>query len=347
LIDFFPLAGPLLRLIDPETAHRLTLYALRLGLAPGGPPSDAPELAVSALGLDFSNPVGLAAGFDKNAEVPDAMLRLGFGFVEIGSVTPQPQVGNPRPRLFRLPEDRAVINRNGFNNDGLDVVERRLSARRRGGPGIVGANVGANKDSIDRAQDYVIGVERLVPLADYMTINISSPNTPGLRDLQGRDELNDLLSRVKALGGKRPVVLKIAPDLDAEGKEIIAEAALSHAIDGLIISNTTTARPNLAGRHRAQAGGLSGAPLFAASTAVLADMYTLTGGDITLIGAGGISTGADAYAKIRAGATLVQLYTALVYQGPGLVGKIKAELVELLRRDGFSQIGEAVGADRG
>lgn len=344
MIDFYPLAGPLLRLIDPETAHRLTVRALRLGLASGTSGRDAPELAVSALGLDFPNPLGLAAGFDKNAEVPDALLALGFGHVEIGSVTPKPQPGNARPRLFRLPEDRAVINRYGFNNEGLDVVERRLMARDR--TGIVGANVGANKVSVDRAQDYVAGVKRLAPLSDYLTINISSPNTPGLRDLQGRDELNDLLSRVKAAEADIPIVLKIAPDLDAEGKQIIAEAAMSHAIDGMIISNTTLDRPSLKGRHKDEAGGLSGAPLFEPSTAVLADMYKLTAGKIVLIGAGGISSGADAYAKIRAGATLVQLYTALIYQGPALVGRIKTDLAALLKRDGFGHIGEAVGADQ-
>jgi len=345
LIDLYPLVGPLLRLIDPETAHRMTVAALRTGLAPRAGGADAPELATSALGLEFANPLGLAAGFDKNAEVPDAMLAMGFGFVEIGSVTPQPQPGNPRPRLFRLPEDNAVINRYGFNNEGLDAVARRLAARKTPGRGILGANVGANKDSADRSEDYVTGVKRLAPLSDYMTINISSPNTPGLRDLQGKDELNDLLARVKAVAAGIPIVLKIAPDLDATATEIIAEAALDHAIDGMIISNTTLARPNLKGRHRDEAGGLSGAPLFETSTAVLADIYKLTGGKITLIGAGGIGSGADAYAKIRAGATLVQLYTALVFQGPALVGRIKTELVELLKRDGYAHIGEAVGAD--
>ena len=345
MIDLFPLVGPLLRLMDPETAHRLTVRAMATGLVPRASGPDAPELAITALGIDFPNPVGLAAGFDKNAEVPDAMLAMGFGFVEIGSVTPKPQPGNPRPRLFRLPEDRAVINRNGFNNEGLDVIERRLKARK--GKGIVGANVGANKDSADRSEDYVEGVKRLAALSNYMTINISSPNTPGLRDLQGRDELNELLTRVKAARDNTVVVLKVAPDLDAEGKEIIAEAALEHAIDGMIISNTTIARPNLIGRHKAETGGLSGVPLFEASTAVLSDMYRLTGGKITLIGAGGIASGADAYTKIKAGATLVQLYTALVYQGPALVGKIKSDLLTLLKEDGFAHIGEAVGIDHG
>jgi len=347
LIDLYPLAGPLLRAIDPETAHRMTVNALRFGLVPGVADKDAPELAVSALGLQFSNPVGLAAGFDKNAEVPDAMLNQGFGFVEIGSVTPKPQAGNPRPRLFRLPEDQAVINRNGFNNDGLDVIERRMKARRvkSGGKsrGIVGANIGANKDSADRTEDYVTGLKRLAPLSDYVTINISSPNTPGLRDLQGAEELDDLLGRVKAAGDGVTIVLKVAPDLDAEGRRIIADLAVRHAIDGMIISNTTIARPDLKGHHRDEVGGLSGVPLFEASTAVLADMYKLTGGKITLIGAGGISSGADAYAKIRAGATLVQLYTALVYQGPALVGRIKADLVDLLKRDGFTSVSDAVG----
>ena len=343
MIDLYPLAGPLLRAIDPETAHRITVNALRFGLVPGVAGADAPALAISALGLQFSNPVGLAAGFDKNAEVPDAMLKQGFGFVEIGSVTPQPQAGNPRPRLFRLPEDQAVINRNGFNNDGLDVIERRMKARLGKAKGIVGANIGANKDSTDRTEDYVTGLKRLAPLSDYVTINISSPNTPGLRDLQGAEELDDLLGRIKAAGDGVTIVLKVAPDLDAEGRRIIADLAVQHAIDGMIISNTTIARPDLKGHHRDETGGLSGVPLFEASTAVLADMYKLTGGKITLIGAGGISSGADAYAKIRAGATLVQLYTALVYQGPALVGRIKADLVDLLKRDGFTSVSKAVG----
>ncbi len=352
MIDFYPLVGSFLRLLDPETAHRCTVNALRSGIPLGRAGLDDARLNTRALGRDFPNPVGLAAGFDKNAEVPDAMLRLGFSFVEIGSVTPLAQPGNPRPRLFRLPEDRAVINRNGFNNDGLDVVEARLRKRHNRG-GILGANVGANKNSADRIGDYVTGVRRLAGLAEYLTINISSPNTPGLRDLQGREALDELLGRIVAARaevspeGREPVPLlvKIAPDLDQEGREIIAEAALRHAIDGMIISNTTIARPPLKGRHRDEVGGLSGAPLMGPSTDLLGEMYKMTGGRITLIGVGGISSGADAYAKIRAGATLVQLYTALVYAGPALVGRIKSDLAALLDGDGFDCVNDAVGVD--
>ena len=330
----------------------MTVNALRLGLPPRRAGADDVRLKTQAMGREFPNPVGLAAGFDKNAEVPDAMLRLGFGFVEVGSVTPLAQPGNPRPRLFRLPEDRAVINRNGFNNEGLDVVERRLRTR-RGRRGIVGANVGANKDSADRIGDYVACVKRLAGFAEFLTINISSPNTPGLRALQGRAALDELLERTKVArteitpAGEVPVplVLKIAPDLDTEGREIVAETALRHAIDGMIISNTTIARPPLKGRHRDEAGGLSGVPLMAPSTDLLGEMYKLTAGRIMLVGTGGISSGADAYAKLRAGATLVQLYTALVYAGPALVGRIKADLAALLAADGFACVNDAVGVD--
>jgi dihydroorotate dehydrogenase len=315
---------------------------------------DLSSLKVSALGLEFNNPLGLAAGFDKNAEVADAMLKLGFSFVEIGSVTPHPQLGNRRPRLFRLPEDQAVINRNGFNNGGLDYVAHHLASLRKPAGGLIGANLGANKDSVDRTEDYVIGFRRLASLSDYVVINISSPNTPRLRDLQRGQDLRGLLARIRKVrdeteakyGISPPVVLKVAPDLDDEGKKIIAEAVLEYGVDGLIVSNTSITRPDgLRSRHRTEEGGLSGAPLFTLSTRALSDMYKLTGGRVTLIGVGGISTGDHAYAKIRAGATLLQLYTALVYQGPTLITRIKEELSALLERDGFVHISDAVGAD--
>ena len=353
MIDLYPIAGPLLRRLDPETAHGVTVAALKSGLAPRSRMRDDPILRSSLWELDFANPVGLAAGFDKNAEVADAMLAQGFGFVEAGSVTPRPQPGNPRPRVFRMPEAKAMINRYGFNNDGLDVVEARLAAR-RGRPGLVGANVGKNKETVDAAADYAIGIRRLAPLASYLVINVSSPNTPGLRALQGREPLAELLDRALAAraeampagGAVPPLLLKIAPDLTEEDKRDIADVALSSGIDGLIVSNTTIARPpELPADVAKEAGGLSGAPLLAASTAVLADMYRLTDGKIPLIGCGGIASGRDAYAKIRAGASLVQLYTALVYHGPRLVEEIRRDLAALLRADGFTGLRDAVGAD--
>jgi len=347
----FDLTLPLLRLLPPETAHRTSIVALRAGIAPGPAEPDPPSLGIALWGWEFPNPVGLAAGFDKNAEVPDAMLRFGFGFVETGTVTPRPQPGNPKPRLFRLAEDGALVNRLGFNNEGLDAVRARLAAR-RGQPGLVGANLGKNKESADAIADYVAGVRALGALADYLVVNVSSPNTPGLRDLQRKSSLIALIEALKsaraaaAAPDPPPLLLKIAPDLsDAERAEI-AEAALETGIDGLIISNTTVARPaELRNPHASEAGGLSGKPLFAPSTALLADMYRRTRGDIPLIGVGGIASGADAYAKIRAGASLVQLYTALVYEGPGLVLRIKRDLAGFLARDGFANIAEAVGAD--
>lgn len=354
MIDLFALAGPVLRRLDPETAHGLTIRALAGGLVPAAPAGDDPILATRVLGLDFANPIGLAAGFDKNAEVVDPMLRLGFGFVEAGSVTPRPQSGNPRPRLFRLPAEGAVINRLGFNNEGLEPFAARLERRRAGGraPGIVGANLGKNKDTAEAADDYALGVARVAALADYLVVNVSSPNTPGLRALQGRAPLRALLGRVLEaraacrLDRAPPVLLKIAPDLTDEDKADIAAVALESGIDGLIVSNTTIARPaGIPEPLRSEAGGLSGRPLFAASTALLADMFRLTGGRLPLVGVGGVASGADAYAKIRAGASLVQLYSALIYGGPTLVRSIKAELAGLLRRDGFAALAEAVGAD--
>jgi dihydroorotate dehydrogenase len=339
---------PLLRLLPAERAHHVTLALLKAGLVPSARVVADPILATRQWGLDFPNPLGLAAGFDKNGEVPDAMLRLGFGFAEIGSVTPLPQPGNPKPRLFRLAEDKAVINRMGFNNRGLDFAAARLAARRPGG--IVGANLGKNKDSADAIADYAAGIARLGPLADYLVINISSPNTPGLRALQGRAPLRALVDGVAdALAGlleKKPLLLKIAPDLTVEDRADIAAIALDSPLAGLIVSNTTVERPkSLKSPLAGETGGLSGQPLFAPSTAVLAEMYRLTGGKLPLIGVGGIGSAEQAYAKIRAGASLLQLYSALVFSGPGLVGEINRGLAALLRRDGFASIGQAVGAD--
>ena len=353
MADLYHLARAVLTALPAETAHGLTVRALAAGLGPSAGDPDDPVLATTVAGLALANPIGLAAGFDKNGEVPDAMLRLGFGFVEVGSVTPRPQPGNPRPRVFRLRPDRAVINRLGFNNHGMEAVAARLARRGRDGPGVLGVNVGANKDAADRVRDYVTGIDRFARLADYLTVNISSPNTPGLRALQSRAALDDLLARVIAArdgaaagGSPTPLFLKIAPDLTDEDARDIADVALARAVDGLIVSNTTLARPDtLTSPHRGQAGGLSGRPLFKASTRVLADMYRLTDGRLPIVGVGGVSSGGDAYAKIRAGASLVQLYTALVYEGPGLVGRIKRELASLLKRDGFASVAAAVGAD--
>lgn len=347
----YRVAWPVLRALDPETAHRLSIRALTTGLVPR--PSSAEDdtvLQVSIWGRTLANPIGLAAGFDKNAEVCDPMLRLGFGFVEAGTVTPRPQAGNPRPRVFRLECDRALINRLGFNNEGLDAVAHRLARRQqRGKRGCVGINIGPNRDSTDPIAACAAMVTTLALLADYLVINISSPNTPGLRDLQQDASLRRLLTAVlnarSAAGTRIPILVKIAPDLDSAGLEAIAEAVSAVGIDGLIATNTTTARPEtLTDPHAEESGGLSGAPLFAGSTAVLSTLYRLTGGRIPLIGVGGVCSGADAYAKIRAGATLVQLYTALVYQGPSLVARIKRELAARLRADGFSSVAEAVGS---
>jgi dihydroorotate dehydrogenase len=321
-------------------------------LLPKAAPDD-PSLALKAFGLSFPNPIGLAAGFDKNAQVPDAMARFGFGFVECGTVTPKPQEGNPRPRLFRLVNDDAVINRMGFNNEGSTAAARNLRARR--GKGIVGINIGANKDSSDRVGDYAWCFSELAPLADYVTVNVSSPNTPGLRGLQNKDELTKLLGIMtnaraqlydatpQAHGLRKPILLKIAPDLDLQALDEIADVVRASGIEGLIVSNTTVARPVLKSRHAEESGGLSGKPLLEPSTRVLAEMHKRLNGAVTLIGAGGVSSGADAYAKIRAGASLVQLYTALVFHGPSLVGRIKRELLACLKRDGFARIGDAVG----
>ena len=346
LIDLYAVARPVLAYLPAEAAHRATIAALRLGLAPAAENRDDPALAVRLFGKDFPNPIGLAAGFDKHAEVPDALLRLGFGFVEVGTVTPRPQSGNPRPRIFRLREDEAVINRLGFNSEGMAAARARLARRARAG--IVGVNLGANRDSRDPASDYVEGLRQLGALADYVTINVSSPNTPGLRDLQERDKLRELVSRLAATRAAvhtaPPLLLKIAPDLDVAQLEDIVEVAIEGRIDALIVSNTTIARPaELKSRFRDEKGGLSGAPLFAPSTELLRAAHRLVRGRIPLVGVGGVRSGDDAYAKIRAGASLVQLYTALVYQGPGLIARLKRELSALLRRDGFATVSQAIG----
>ena len=344
--DLYSLVRPGLQALDAETAHRLTIMGLKTGFVPQAGKDD-PSLGINVFGLSFPNPVGLAPGFDKNAEVPDALLKLGFGFVEVGTFTPRPQAGNPRPRLFRLKEDKAVINRMGFNNDGLDAVKTRLEAR-QGRPGIIGGNVGANKDSEDRIADYVTAIKGILGLVSYITINISSPNTPGLRALQSRESLAELINRcIEARGAdKTPMLVKVAPDLVEADVEDIAAVALESGIDGLIVSNTTITRPDtLRSQHKAETGGLSGAPLFNASTEMLRRFHARVGHQMPLIGVGGIASGADAYAKIRAGASLVQLYSSLVYEGPGLVARIKTDLVKLLARDGFASVAEAVGAD--
>jgi dihydroorotate dehydrogenase len=351
-----PWSQRLLHRLEPEAAHLAALSALRLGLAPMPQPFDDPILSTRVWDLDFASPIGLAAGFDKDAEVIDPMLRAGFGFVEAGSVTPQPQPGNPKPRLYRLTEDRAVINRFGFNSQGLDAYVERLRARARTGRarGIVGANVGKNKETVDGAADYVTGVRAVAGLADYLVCNISSPNTPGLRGMQARAPIEDLLRRVlEARGeatpaGRRPppLLAKVGPDLDEQQVQDIAEVALSTGVDGLVIGNTTIERPpGLTSRDATQDGGLSGAPLLPRANACLAAFARATGGRLPIIGCGGVASGADAYAKIRCGASLVQLYSALVFYGLPLVNQIKRELADLLRRDGFTSLGDAVGAD--
>ena len=348
---FDALSLPFTRLLDPEDAHRLAIRGLRL-LPLAKPRPDDPRLAVRAFGLNFPNPVGMAAGFDKNAEVPDALLRLGFGFVEIGSVTPQPQAGNPRPRLFRLLEDSAVVNRMGFNNDGGDAVLRRLASRAHNG-GIVGVNVGANKDSPDRVADYVKLIETFAPVASYFTVNVSSPNTPGLRNLQQAAALDDLLAkvidareRVRKNAGDSPVLLKIAPDLSLPELDDVVHIARSRRVDGMIVANTTISRQaRLRDQRKAEQGGLSGRPLFRLSTRMVAETYVRAEGAFPLIGVGGIDSGGAALTKIRAGATLIQLYSPLIYKGLSLVGDIKADLISTLRRTSRDSLSEIVGAD--
>jgi dihydroorotate dehydrogenase len=351
VIRLLDLARPFTGLIDPEEAHRLALNALKLF------PSvslrrDDPRLSVSAFGLDFPNPLGIAAGFDKNADVPDAVLGLGFGFAEIGTVTPKPQPGNPRPRLFRLPSSGGVINRLGFNNDGFANAHARLKARAQR-PGIVGVNVGANKDSKDRPADYVKGIKTFADVASYFVVNISSPNTPGLRDLQGVEALDDLLARVmeardKAAEkhGRKAVFLKISPDLSLEELDEVVKTAMRRAVDALVVSNTTLSRPALLrDAHAKEGGGLSGRPLFSLSTFMLKQTYQRVGKEVPLVGVGGVDSAETAWAKITAGATLVQLYTGLVYQGFGLVPKIKRGLRKRLDQHGYNSILDAVGTE--
>jgi len=347
----FSLAKPALHALDAETAHQLTIRSLSL-MPAATAPNDDPRLGVDVFGRHFPNPVGLAAGFDKQCEVPDQLLSLGFGFVELGGVVPKPQEGNPRPRVFRLMQDEAVINRFGLNSDGLEVARQRLS-RRIGRPGVVGVNIGANKDSADRIADYVTCIRALCGLVDFLTINVSSPNTPGLRDLQGEAFLGDLLARsieVRNLADegrkKTTILLKIAPDISLETLDAIVATALKRGIDGLTISNTTIARPEtLKEKALAQeTGGLSGKPLFVPSTKLLAETYLRVERKIPLIGVGGVDSAEAAWAKIRAGASLVQLYSAMVYKGPGLIGDIKRGMVQKLEQEKTS-LAQAMGRD--
>ena len=352
MVGLYSLVWPLVRCIDPERAHGLAICALRKGFVSAAPTFSDDILKSRVWGHEFENPVGLAAGFDKNADVPDAMLKQGFGFVEVGSVTPRPQPGNPKPRLFRMESDQAVVNRMGFNNDGADAVATRLKKRPKNSMGLVGVNLGKNKETEQALDDYVIGINKLAHLADYIVVNVSSPNTPGLRALQGRQPLAHLLSGVKtalenlALDPVPPLLLKVAPDLTEEDKADIASVVMDVGIDGIIATNTTIERPNsLTHPSKSEGGGLSGRPLMEPSTQVLTDFYKLTEGRVVLVGVGGIFSGEDAYQKIRAGASLVQLYSALVYHGPGLVNRINRDLARCLRRDGFTALSDAIGAD--
>lgn len=340
-----PLLQPLARHFDPEQAHDMAIRALECVPLAGAAQDDA-RLAATAFGITFPNPVGIAAGFDKNARVPDALMRLGFGFVEVGGVTPLPQPGNERPRVFRLSEDGAVINRYGLNSEGMEAVAQRLEKRAR--KGVLGINLGANKLSEDRIADYVTLLARLGPLAEFVTLNISSPNTPGLRDLQGRAFLDELLARTldaRAQGGlSTRILLKIAPDIDEVQLDDIIEVVRARGIDALIVSNTTVARPGtLRSRHAQETGGLSGKPLFRPSTILLAKVYQRVEGAFPLIGVGGIASGEDAVAKIAAGATLVQLYSSLVYKGPGLIGEIKQAIAAAITREGVADVSGLIG----
>lgn len=351
---FDAFARPLLAAMDAEAAHRATVLGLKYAPLPKSGPDD-PRLAQTVFGLAFPNPVGMAAGFDKGAEAPDALLSLGFGFVEIGTVTPRPQPGNPRPRLFRLPADRGVVNRFGFNSEGHAAVRARLVARKnRAGRrrGILGVNIGANKDAADRLADYAAGITAFADLADYFTVNVSSPNTPGLRDLQQARTLRELLARVlearetsvAAGGARRPVLLKIAPDLELADLDDVVRVALESGIDGMIVSNTTIARdPALRDPKAKEAGGLSGRPVFDLSTRMLRETFRRVEGRLPLVGVGGVDSPAAAIAKFEAGASLIQLYSSLAYEGIGLVGRIKAGLLDHLRREGLDNIGRLTG----
>ncbi|RMB28622.1 dihydroorotate oxidase A [Sphingomonas sp. PP-F2F-G114-C0414] len=336
---------PILFRLDAERAHILTIAALAAWGKAGTPLAPSvPRLATTVAGIAFPNPVGLAAGVDKDGRAIDGFFGLGFGSVEIGTLTPVPQPGNPKPRIFRLPEDRAIINRLGFNNGGLDAALDRVE-RGAGGEGVLGINVGANKDATDRTADYVHGVTRAARHANYVTINISSPNTPGLRDLQHGAALRDLLAACTAAKGDTPIFLKVAPDLEPADIDDIARAAIDNRIDALIVNNTTISRPGLQSTNAKETGGLSGAPLVPLARQRLSDFRKATGAAIPLISVGGVDSGAEAYARLRAGASLVQLYTALVYEGPGLPARILRELDALLTRDGFATVADAVGVD--
>jgi dihydroorotate dehydrogenase len=328
--------------LDAETAHRATIRALKL-MPPRRPPDFPKSLRSRVAGIDFPTPIGLAAGFDKDAEVAEQMLWLGFGFVEVGTLTPRAQEGNPRPRLFRLKEDRAVINRMGFNNGGQPAAYGRLREYSHL-PGVVGVNVGANKDSPDRIADYVSGIRAMAPVASYLTINISSPNTPGLRSLQDQGALEELLGAVRQIGVKKPIFLKVAPDLTSGDPERIVRAAVDHGIDAIIVSNTTISRPPLRSSHADQAGGLSGAPLKELALDALRKFRRASGGEIPLIGVGGIETADDAWERVRAGASLVQVYSAMVYEGPGTARRIARGLAQRLEREGMGSIADAVGS---
>jgi len=345
----YNLAKPLIFALEAERAHGVTIAGLKT--VPMGPaPKCDPVLATRVAGLDFVNPVGMAPGFDKNGEVPDALIRMGFGFAEVGTLTPLPQAGNPKPRIFRLVEDRAVINRLGFNNRGQqEALPRLKKMRSRMGKGVLGINIGANKDSTDRIADYVTGTKNMAPLADYLTVNISSPNTPGLRALQDKGALAELLAAVMGAMGKAkaPVFLKVAPDLEPADIDDIVDVAMEQKIAALIISNTTITRPDLKSNNRTETGGLSGAPLKDLALQRLKDFRKASGGQIPLIGVGGIATAEDAYERICAGASLVQLYTAMIYEGPTIAAGMNCQLAKLLKRDGFASVTEAVGsADR-
>ena len=350
-MNFFSIFSGLTELIDPEWAHSVAISALKMGVVPSQGRGFDPILSTRVWGLRFENPIGLAAGFDKNGEVACQMLSQGFGFIEVGTVTPLPQGGNDKPRLFRLPVDRGIINRLGFNNKGSEVVLENL-INIKAPRGIIGVNLGKNKDTKSHSHDYILGLLTLAKYASYIVINISSPNTPGLRAYQRKDILSDLLyvlgqelSKLK-LEPRPPLLLKVAPDLTSEERYDIAQVVMESEVDGLIATNTTILRPNyLHGKNKSEVGGLSGEPLFDISTQVLADFFRLTGGSIPIIGVGGVSNGYQAYQKIRAGASLVQLYSALVYKGPSVVKRINEELAILLRNDGYENISEAVGAD--
>ena len=340
-MPLYPLLRPLAFALGAETAHRLTMASLKL--MPKLDPARFPDsLRTHVAGLEFPSPIGLAAGFDKDAEVPEQMLGLGFGFVEVGTVTPRPQKGNPKPRLFRLTEDRAVINRMGFNNKGQAAALKRLR-RCTHLHGVIGVNVGANKDSTDRISDYAEGVRRMAPVARYLTVNISSPNTPGLRGLQDEGALRELLAAVEEVRTDKPIFLKIAPDLEPGDHERIVRAALDHHVEALIVSNTTVWRPPLKSSHAKEAGGLSGEPLKPLAFDALRAFRNASGGEIPLIGVGGIANADDAWDRIRAGASLVQLYSAMVYEGPGIARTIAAGLAQRLKREGLASISELVG----